>query len=186
MREMEERIQTYENDLPQIVNRVLIRAYFQRNCMMPRKEILKRSQNCVWYSHRTENLNHSHQPYWATQHSSATGQRPQEFCLTQGNTQFQTDLPKNHKSKVQNMKVITSHLTVHQNKSQDSQECQKSQFPQNKTLTMSDIQRIPSMQRSRKIYPIRRKIINQSKLIQILNYREDIKIVIMTLLHKSS
>lgn len=101
MREMEERIQTYEKDLPQIVNRVLIRAYFQRNCMMPRKEILKRSQNCVWYSHRTENLTHSHQPYWATQHSSTIGQRPQEFCLTHGNTQFQTDLPKIHKSKVQ-------------------------------------------------------------------------------------
>lgn len=90
------------------------------------------------------------------------------------------------KARSKNMKVITSHLTVHQNKSQDSQECQNSQFPQNKTLTMSGIQRIPSMQRSRKIYPIRRKIINQSKLIQILNYREDIKIVIMTLLHKSS
>lgn len=43
MRETEERIQTYEKDLPQIVNRVLIRAYLQRNCMMPRKEILKRS-----------------------------------------------------------------------------------------------------------------------------------------------
>lgn len=89
------------------------------------------------------------------------------------------------KAMSKNMKVVTSHLPVPQNKSQDIQECQNSQFPQNKTLTRSGIQRIPSMQRSRKTYPIRRKN-NLSKLNQILNYREDLKIVIMTVLHMSS